>query len=380
MRFLLPALALSLLLAPATACDLCPGQGPPLSQEFVQAKAVVFGPIVKANLGLDGISGSSELKIEAVLKEADFIKGKTTITLPRFTPPDAKIKYLIFLSTIQGQLDAYRVLSFQSDSSIVKYIQEAPPLVAGQTPAQRADRLLYFFRFMQHPEPSVNEDAFKEWANASNLEVGLASKKLGEADLKNLRSWLMDEKTSADRLALYAFLLGACGKGEDAALLRRLILKPEPRVQRAVDGLLSGYIMLDHEAGWELTRQIIKDDRRNFIERHGVFRLLRFYYGFKPAETKDLVLECLGLLVETDWFMDIAIDQLRLWKMWKHTKTVLAKYGTPKADAPISKRAIVRYALQCDLPEAKTFVAEVRKAEPNLVREVEMFLEFEKVP
>jgi len=381
MRGTLVALALvGLAAGPTAACDLCPGQGPPLSVEFAQARAAVYGPIIKANLGLDGVSGSSELKLEAVLKDADFLKGKQTITLPRFTPPDAKIKYLVFLDTINGQLDPYRVLVFPAESSIVKYVKDAPPLVAGQTPSQRAERLTYFFNYLQDTDPSVSEDAFKEWANSSNLEVGLASARLGEKERKQLRQWLFDPKTPSERLALYAFLLGACGTEEDAKLLRNLILKPEPRIARAIDGLLSGYIMLQPEDGWALTKSIIKDENRGFIERHGVFRLMRFYYGFQPKETKPLILECLGLLLESDTFMDIAVDQLRQWKIWDHTKAILSKYGTEKAAAPISKRAIVRYALQCELPEARAFVAEVRKIEPGLVSEVEMFLKFEQGP
>jgi len=50
---------------------------------------------------------------------------------------------------------------------------------------------------------------------------------------------------------------------------------------------------------------------------------------------------------------------------------VLAQYGKPSHNAPITKRNIIRYALCCPLPEARQFVDSVRRQDPNIVRDLE---------
>jgi hypothetical protein len=50
---------------------------------------------------------------------------------------------------------------------------------------------------------------------------------------------------------------------------------------------------------------------------------------------------------------------------------VLAQFGKPSHAAPFVRRCIVRYAISCPKPEAKTFLDAVRQADPKLVKTVE---------
>src|SRR5262245_39059758 len=122
-RMLFVCVLLLALHAVSPACDLCPTQGLPLSAEVQASKATVFGTIVNAKLGVDGTGGSSELKIEAVLKSDPSIQGKQSIMLSRYAPPDPKVKFLVTLDFVRGQLDPYRGLAFSSDR-VVKYFQD----------------------------------------------------------------------------------------------------------------------------------------------------------------------------------------------------------------------------------------------------------------
>jgi hypothetical protein len=75
---------------------------------------------------------------------------------------------------------------------------------------------------------------------------------------------------------------------------------------------------------------------------------------------------------------DLALEDLRKWKMWDLTGTVLAQFGKPSHDAPIARRAILRYALCCPLPEARQFVEQLRRRLPDEVRDLEESLETER--
>jgi hypothetical protein len=373
-RLLAVLVALLTLAAAGQACDLCPNQGQPLSQELTQARAVVFGPIVNAKLGLDGTSGTSQLQVDAVIKPDPIIKDQKLITLPRYVPPDPKVKFLVTLDVVRGQLDPYRGIAFNSPR-VVKYLQDAPQKRPEATPETNAERLRYFFQYLNDAEAEIASDAFKEWASASNREVGLVANKLKPDEL---RKWLVDPQTPSHRLSLYGFLLGACGNERDADLLRRFILNPDERMGPALDGLLAGLIKLNDREGWRLTKQILDDDKRSFTQRHSVLRMLRFYHGYLPNETRQHLLECGGIMLGEADLIDLAIDHLRQWQMWDLTPRLLGLYGTKEASAPITKRAIIRYALACPQPEAKRFIEEMKAKDPDLVQEVLDFMQFDK--
>jgi hypothetical protein len=59
---------------------------------------------------------------------------------------------------------------------------------------------------------------------------------------------------------------------------------------------------------------------------------------------------------------------------------VLALYGTKDADAPITKRAIVRYGLSCPDAKAKQFIDQLRRTEPELVKDVQESLRYDSLP
>ena len=74
----------------------------------------------------------------------------------------------------------------------------------------------------------------------------------------------------------------------------------------------------------------------------------------------------------------MAADDLRRWGWWDLTPEVLKHFDSPTHAAPIVRRGIVRYALQCPTEEAKRFVAAVRQKDPKLVEKVEESLKFYK--
>jgi hypothetical protein len=146
----------------------------------------------------------------------------------------------------------------------------------------------------------------------------------------------------------------------------------------AIDGLLGGYIRLRPREGWDVVVSILQDENKPFPERFNVLRTVRFYHGWKPDDTRREVLRAVaGTLGEGD-FADMTIDDLRRWELWDLTGDVLAQFGKKSHAAPIMRRTIVRYALCCPKPEAARFVADVRRREPDLVKDVEEELQFEK--
>jgi hypothetical protein len=363
---------LTLLPCPAAACSLCGGalqQSPTLRQEAAQpnARMILFGAIQNVR----GAS-STELTIEAVLRSDPILAGKKTLNLGRYLPADAKNppRYLVFCDVIKDKVDAYRGVPIRSAEGL-DYMKKVLALDA-KNPAGNLD---FYFHYLEHPDKEIAFDAFLEFARANDQQTGQASAKLSP---EKLRGWLKDPQTPPERLSLYAFLLGGCGGDADAAFLESKLKDDDERTINAYDGYLGGYVHLRPRDGWDKVTSVLRDGRKPLPMRLAVVRTVRMYHGWKPKESRDDVLKSLAAMIAQGELADVAIEDLRRWKMWDLTPDVLALYGKKGFDAPIMQRAILRYGLSCTEETAAKFIAERRRYEPEVVKEVEDSLQFEK--
>src|SRR5262249_34450383 len=103
---------------PAPACNLCnvPLQDrPTLREDAAKARLVLFGTLANARLNANdplGTAGTTDLRIDSVLKADPVLGDKKAIVLPRYVPLDPKkpATYLVFCEVPGGRLDPYRGL------------------------------------------------------------------------------------------------------------------------------------------------------------------------------------------------------------------------------------------------------------------------------
>jgi hypothetical protein len=155
--------------------------------------------------------------------------------------------------------------------------------------------------------------------------------------------------------------------------LRALLTKKNPaeRNYKAFEGILAGYITVRPKEGWAFAQQTLKDEKTSFLLRYAALRTMRFFYNARPDENAAQVLQGLGSAISHSDIADIAIQDLRGWHRWEHTKLIVACYDRKSHQSPIVKSSIVRYALACPLPEARALLERVRRQDPELVRDLE---------
>ena len=239
-----------------------------------------------------------------------------------------------------------------------------------------AGNLTFFFRYLDDADPEVAQDAYLEFAKANDATIAKAAPRL---NAEKLRAWIADPKTPVGRLGVYALLLGASGKEADAVYLRRLLDSKEERYRQAADGLLAGYMQVKPKEGWALAQDILADGRQSLPLRLLVLRTLRFCQGAQPKESRPHLLKAMQTLLAQGELADLAVEDLRRWQMWDLTPEVLKLYGQKGFDAPLMKRAILRYVLSCkSTKEVGDFLKQRRAGESELVKEVEEGLQYEK--
>ena len=203
-------------------------------EDFSKAEIVVLGTFTTATKGSRLSDSSTEFAIEQTIKDHPLLKGKKSLTLPRYLQP-SKEKFLIFCDVYKNELDPYRAIPLASETMMVKYLTGA--MAIDSHPA--GEKLRYYFDFLPSAESEIGMDAYRQFAKADYKDYATMAKSL-PAD--TIAGWLRDPKTPSYRLGLYASLLGHCGTAEHAKLLKKLIDDPETRRGGGVDGIMAGYV------------------------------------------------------------------------------------------------------------------------------------------
>jgi hypothetical protein len=383
LRWLVAAVAALLFgSSPASACPFCTPTGTTLTGEVAQADFILYGTLTNPQRDPNDPTafnkGTTDLKIEMVIKEHDMVKGKKTITIPRFVPPDGKdMKYLIFFNIVNDQLDPYRGESVPVDSKLPEYLKGAIEVRAKDT----VTRLRYFFDYLEDQDLVISTDAYSEFGYADYKEVREVAAKLPAA---TLMKWLKDPNTRGNRLGLYGLLLGHCGKAEDAKAIRALLDDKDRSYVSGLDGVVAGYIMLDPKAGWDYLVGIIKDREKEFPVKYAALRTVRYFWEYRS----DLVphsksLEAVKLMIDDPDIADMPIEDVRKWKLWDLTPLVLG-YAKQEShnSTPIIMRAILKFAIMASWADPKNtaaanYVAEARKKDPKRVQFLEEVLKDE---
>jgi hypothetical protein len=368
------AIPVFLLLAvpPAPACTFCSGpirSQPTLRMRYAAAKIVAHGVLKNPRFDPQTDRGYTDFHITTILKDDPARKNQKSLVVPQYLPVigDTPAAYLLFCDVADGKLEPQPGLS--SRPAVVEYLKAAA-VIEDTDPAKK---LGFFFQYLDSADPTVAADAFLEFARATDVEILKASAKLDAAKVRKL---IADPHSPVERLGVYAFLLGVCGKETDAQFLAALVTQnPLPeRTTAAFGGLLAGYVMLAPKDGWTFTAAILANEKRGYAERLSALGAVRFFQATRTAESKTQVLRCCAALLPHGDLADQAIEDLRRWGYWELTKEVLAQYGKPTHNAPIVKRSLVRYALTCPNEEARVFIAALRQMEPKLVHDVEEML------
>jgi hypothetical protein len=355
--------------------------GQTLTQEADQAVMILYGTLRNARLAnpnTDGFGmGETELVLDkknGVIKEHSFVAGKDVVILPKYLPADRNDKFLIFCDLFKGKLDPYRGMPTKPDSDMGKYLKGALAVKKEKT----SERLRFFFNYLQNDDIEVANDSLKEFGNATYEEFKAIAPSL---DADKVAQWLTSKDTPGYRVGLYASILGHSSRKPDehAKLLRSLVDNPENRVGSGVDGILAGQVLLQPKEGWAYLRAVLGNRKHDFNYRYAALKAARFFADFrKDVISKDDLVEAVQQMLDHPDIADLAIEDMRRWKVWDQTKRILGLKDRAAYDLPVMRRSILRFMLSSPLGEAKKYVEEVRKQDEELVISAEEVLRVEQ--
>jgi hypothetical protein len=366
---------------PVAAMGFFPLPPRPMREEIAEAEVVLFGMIAYPRVETDPNENVqiSDFYTKDVIKMGPLVGGPQVLQLPHAIPFDPKKnRFVVFCDISNGKLDPYRGFPVSSPA-VTDYLRE----VSSFNPADRTSILTHAFRYLDHPDPALADDAWVEFSRAADPRDGSDYRPLaGCLSADRIAQWLRDPKTPEWKVGLYAKLLGHCGGLEHARLLRRMLddsKKPDSGTR--TEGLLVGYTLLQPRQGCAFIDAIAADSSRDFTERYAALRVIRFFWETRPdvVGQKEL-LKVIGRFLEQSDIADLAIEDLRKWGQWQMADQVMVLKDKSSHNAiPIMRRALLRFALGCPKNAAAAeYVEQILRENPTMVQEAEELLQLEK--
>lgn len=370
MRLLIAFLSTFAIAAAASACSLCsnPINRATLGEEMDTAAVVAVGLLSNPRLNPASVAGTgtTDFTIEKLIKTDGSLGDAKQMTIARYMPvPDPKQppRFLIFFEKSADRLEPLQGFAVKSPA-LLAYLE-------GAKEARRQGRvpgLIYYARHLDHADEHVALDAFMEFAKSKDDDVFKAAKQLDPALVRRL---LAKSTLDADRLSLFAFLLGCCGQDRDADDLLKTLPTLTGERRTAMDGVMAGYISLRPKDGWQKLAAVLGDAKQPFATRFAAVRTVRMLQGCHGSAIKPDVLAAYRNVIRDGDLADLCVEDLRRWQWWDLTSDIAAQFGKPSHSAPIVQHCLIRYAMSCPLPEARTIVARARQIDPEYVDDLE---------
>ncbi|WP_437229366.1 hypothetical protein SH661x_001403 [Planctomicrobium sp. SH661] len=349
----------------ASSCPFCSAPSLTLGEQLAAAQSAVLVQWIggkEANRD-EGFTGTTDYEIVQIVRgDSKKLKKGEKITVDRYRSGKAGELFLLLGTVVENQTEWNSPLEVTEAS--FQYIVQAP---SKESPTR--DRLAYFMKFLEYPDPTVATDAYGEFANAPYDDiVPLAD----EMPREKLRKWLSDPEITPTRIGLYGLMLGLSGKAEDAEFLKAKVIEEPEDFRLGIDGVMGGYLLLTGKEGLQVLDETkLSNTKAHFSETFAAMQALRFMwtYGKGRIPAEDLR-HSMRLLLRRPNLADLVIVDLARWQDWATMPELMSLYDNKDYQVPSVKRAIVRFMLiaEKDAPVAADaeVPAHVKAARANL--------------
>lgn len=250
---------------------------------------------------------------------------------------------------------------------VFKYLSDIQTL-----PEKGPERLIFFQDFFEDKESVLAFDAYDEFAQAPYEDL-IAMK--DQMDREKIIGWINNPETSVSRRRLYFTMLGVCGKPEDTKLLEDLINSGSRKKRAGLDALIACYLTLKGEDGVDLIEKTFLEDQEvDYVDTLAAVSALRFHGTEVEVIPKKRIVVAIRHLLDRPKMADMIIPDLARWKDWSVMERLVQMFKDADSDSNWLRVPVITYLRACPKPEAKQYIEELRKIDPESVQRADFFL------
>jgi hypothetical protein len=344
-----------------SACPFCNVVGRPLAQQRDEAAAVAVAEVAgNATGGEDGLL-RQPWRIDQLLRGDPDLVGQ--VVMARVGGPVEGTGVLFGDDPAEEPL---RWTAEAANEAVLGYVVAAP-----EWDGPPAERLVWFARRLEHPDPAIAEDAFTEFGLAPFRAVRAAA---GAFDPNRLVDWVGEPGIDQRRRGFYGLALGmVAAETHDATVraraittLRQAIERPADDFRAGFDGLMGGVLVAEGGAGLDyLERLGLTTPAGRPVDQRHLLSALRFAWEFLGEEIprERISVATARLLAAPVVAADAVIDLARQ-QAWAAAGNVAHLWESLGDDDPLVRRAVAGYLAACPLPEARELLDDIRTRDP----------------
>jgi hypothetical protein len=349
------------------ACPFCAAINATFAEQIDKHEVVVIANLIEAPAELTEDAQEypkGKFKIARVIKGNEFVQpGMTFQTqLVGSYPLDEQ-----FLVMGVEPPNVFWSTPMKTTERIVKYLLEAR-----QLPAKGPERLVFFQEYFEDEESILAFDAYDEFAVADYRDL-IAMKEQIKRD--KILGWINNPETRVDRRRLYFTMLGVCGTQEDVAMLESFINSNDSEKLAGLDSLVACYLTLKGEAGVGLIEEkFLKNPEVDFVDTNAVISALRFHGTEVSIIPRSRITAAVRLLLDRPNMADMIIPDLARWEDWSVMERLVKMFKETDQDSEWIRVPVITYLRACPRPEAKEYIKELAKIDPDAVRRADFFM------
>lgn len=371
------------------ACPFCTAVSMTLSEEVAQSAYVVLArpidaaePVTEQELNssspdasaTDGTAAAAPPTIaaaDAVFEIVEVLKGeeklgkKREIKLMYFSQHPPETQFLVFGS---GAVDPVWTTPTALSERAVEYVRNIVKL-----PSDARSRLLYFQDYLEDAETMLAGDAYDEFAKAPYADVKLIKERMNR---ERLLEWVRNQEVPASRRRLYLTMLGICGTQEDIPALEEMIKSQDRHTRTALDAMIASYLTLKGAEGMPLIEDLFlkpTEPKAEYTDTYAAIMAIRFHLQETDAVPKPRLIEGLRHMLERSELADLVIPDLARWQDWTVMERLVELFKDAKKESTWVRVPVVNYLRACPLPEAKVYIDELSKIDPESVKRASQF-------
>jgi hypothetical protein len=357
------------------ACPFCSAVAQTFTEEMDSMDVAVIGKLTRAPEPVKDIAAAEQLPraeflIQDVLKGGEHVKVGQKIEAIYLG--NAKPGTLFLLMAVDPpRLNWSTPLSLTPRSREYLLKIAAMPRDYAASPEKHAQRLAFFWNYLEDPEDMLARDAYDEFARASYAAVKLLKPML---DRERILRWIRNPQTPTSHRRLYFTLLGVCGTPEDALFLEELLQSGDPKQKGGLDALIGCYLTLRGAQGLPLIEELfLKNEQADYSDTYAAIMALRFHGTDGGVIDKERILQSFRLMLDRPKLADLVIPDLARWEDWKSMDRLVELFKQSDEKTSWVRVPVINYLRACPLAEAKKHLEELEKLDPVSFRRATTF-------
>ena len=238
-------------------------------------------------------------------------------------------------------------------------------------PESGFERLAFFQDYFEDKESILAFDAYDEFAKAPYEDL-VALKDRMHKD--KLVAWIKDPELSHNRRRLYLTMLGVCGGADEAKVLESFIESGDRHQQAGLDALLASYLTLKGADGLPLiVDTFLKNKDTEYVDVLAAVSALRFHGTEVDIVAKEDIVAAVRHVLDRPRMADMVIPDLARWEDWSVMDRLVEMFKDADDETNWLRVPVITYLRECPKPEAKAYIEELAKIDPDAVARADFF-------